>query len=260
MITRPEERYHFILQQISNRKTIGIGELARDLEVSEMTVRRDLMNLEKKGLLKRSRGGATSISAQLLDDLYTWETRSQHLVEQKVAIARAAESMVRDGDSLFLHSGTTVSLLARMLRQRGNITIATNSMLVVEELAGCTQIDLIVIGGSLNQDLKQMNGPITLHGISTIRVDKVFMSCSSVSSEQGVFSTSAQDEVVLEQTSMRSARETYLLVDHSKFTRHDFWVIGNLNELDAVITDADIPEGAATVLQRDHTQCVIAPL
>ncbi|MEN9224062.1 MAG: DeoR/GlpR family DNA-binding transcription regulator [Thermostichus sp. DRC_bins_24] len=252
------ERQQHILDQIQKKGSISVADTAVTLKVSEMTVRRDLMELEKRGLLQRRHGGATLLTAQLLDDLYSWETRVRYNVEAKVAIVRAALSLISEGDKLVLHSGTTVALLARMLRGYGSLTIATNSILTMEELLGSPQVEVILTGGILNPDLKQLAGPLALQSLNSIRADKVFLSCSSISTQGGLFFTSAMDEVALEQASIRNCREAYLLVDHSKFQRSDFWVIGQLTQLKAVITDAGIPPERVKEMEAAGIPCIVA--
>lgn len=252
------QRQKHILEEISKEGRISVAEIAVCLNVSEMTVRRDLMGLEKRGLLKRNHGGATLLTAQVLDDLYSWSTRIKHHVEAKVAIANAAVQLIKEGDRIILHSGTTIAFMARLLRNYGNLTIVTNNVLVSEELIGCTQLDVLLTGGILNHDLKQLNGPLTLQCLNSIRADKVFLSCSSVSAQQGLFSTSVQDEVILEQTSIQNSQEAYLLVDHTKFQRLDFWVVGQIRQLKAIITNADVPTHLVQDIERQGVQCILA--
>jgi DeoR/GlpR family transcriptional regulator of sugar metabolism len=233
------KRQTIILELLEQKKVVTIEELAEPMRVSLNTIRRDLQELERQGYLRRTHGGAVLLEQLKPDDLYTYETRQEVQVEAKQAISEAAAGLVKPNESLILHSGTTVSMLARLLKNQTGLTILTNSLLVIEELQNSPGIDLLMTGGSLDRARKLFHGPIAEQSLEMVRADKVFMSASSVSAKLG-FSTSAASEVRLELNSMANCSEVYLLVDHTKFERSAFWLVSSLNRLTAVIVNKEI--------------------
>ncbi len=251
------ERHSYILKLIDDKKVVTINELAKPMRVSPNTIRRDLQELEKLGLLRRTHGGAVLLDQVKPDDLFSYHTRQHVQVEAKEAVAQAALQLIKDGDSLILHSGTTVALLAQALKSRKDLTVLTNSLLVVQELETTGGIEVLLTGGSVDRNRKMLHGPLAENSLGLVRADKVFLSASSVSAGAG-FSTSAAGEVNLEQASIRNCAEAYLLVDHLKFERSAFWNIAPLTSLTAVIVDKAIKPEYVKEMEDQGVKVILA--
>lgn len=230
------DRFQAIMSLLEVSGTVRVSDIMDKLSVSDMTVRRDLDELEKQGLLERVHGGAK------LKDFYRHvelsHTEKQIMLqEEKQRIVEKANELINDGDTLFLGPGTTIELLAQIIRA-DSLRIVTNCLPVFEELnkhKGNRKIYLL--GGELRETTQCFVGEITNKSLNDMNFHKAFFSCNALN-EQKIM-TSTFEEGQTQQIALNNSIERFLLIDHSKIAKRDFSVYYNLNEVTSVITDKD---------------------
>lgn len=166
------QRLDHLRDLIRQSGVIRVEELCRQLGVSPATVRRDLDQLEKSGAIRRVHGGAVSVESRLDEPLF--DNKTSIAAKEKHRIAQAALEFVAAGDTVYLDGGSTVLELARLLRERTNITVVTNSLRAASELSGRGP-RLIVIGGELRRLSQTVVGPLSRHVLEGLHLDKAFM-------------------------------------------------------------------------------------
>jgi DeoR/GlpR family transcriptional regulator of sugar metabolism len=231
-----EERRFRIRELLSRERTVSASDLIRDLRVTAATVRRDLAVLEKEGVLVRSHGGAVSrTSSTNFQPSYEALGRSNRA--EKQAIAREAERLILDGETVFLEGSTTVYELARRLLHRNRLTVITNSPPIVDEFQRSQHVSVISTGGELQKDVFYLSGVWAQRALSEIRVDKAVLGVSAIDSQYGI-STASQAEAQIKKMILKSARVSIALADHSKFGNQGFAYVGPITDVDILVTDS----------------------
>lgn len=234
-----EERMERILKIAETRRFIKVEELAAFFGVSSRTIRRDLEKLEQNGLLKRTYGGAMTTRAD--DSEPTMDIRGDFFALEKQRIGKAAADMVRDGDAVMLDSGTTVHQVARYLKMRRGLTVVTNAINIVNELANCEGITLLVTGGTLRPSTFSLVGAQAQEILKKINADWAFIGTSGITVRQG-FTNTNLFEAEVKRAMIASARRVVVLADHSKFGKVSFASFASLEEVDQIITDSGVAE------------------
>jgi len=231
-----EERRFRIRQLLSAQHTVSASDLCEDLAVTPATIRRDLAALEQEGVLVRSHGGAVSrMSSTGFQPSYETLRRSNHT--EKQAIAREAERLVLDGDTIFLEGSTTTYELACRLHHRNRLTVVTNSPTIVCQLQRSSGVTVLCTGGELQKDTFYLSGEWTQRALSEIRLDKAILGVSAIDSSYGV-STANHAEAQIKKMIMKAAKTCIALADHSKFGAQSFAYVGPITDLDILVTDS----------------------
>jgi len=212
------------------------SELIRTLGVTAATIRRDLAVLEKEGVLVRSHGGAVSRTSST-NFQPSYETLGRSNRAEKQAIAREAELLILDGETVFLEGSTTVYELARRLLHRNRLTVITNSPPIVDQFQRSQNVSVISTGGELQKDVFYLSGVWAQHALSEIRVDKAVLGVSAIDPEYGI-STASQAEAQIKKMILKAARVTIALADHSKFGNQGFAYVGGTTDIDILVTDS----------------------
>jgi DeoR/GlpR family transcriptional regulator of sugar metabolism len=221
---------------IRQRGVIRLDDLCRELKVSPATARRDLDQLERVGAIRRVHGGAVSVDGRLDEPLF--DDKTSLAAKEKLRIAEAALAFVADGETIYLDGGSTVLGLARLLRERTNLTVVTNSLRAAHELAGHGP-RLILIGGKLRRLSQTVVGPLSRYVLGELHLDKAFMGTIGFTMAEGL-TTTDPGEAFTKELVLRQARQVILLADSSKAGKVAFARAGKLERLHAVITDAGI--------------------
>jgi DeoR/GlpR family transcriptional regulator of sugar metabolism len=251
-----EERRFRIYELLSQQRTVSASELIEILGVTAATVRRDLADLERKGLLVRSHGGAVSKSPTT-NFQPSYDTLGRTNREEKLAIAAEAARMILDGDTIFLEGSTTVSEVASRLQHRNRLTVVTNSPLILCQLQRYPQINVMCIGGDLQRDVFYLSGVWAQRSLSEIRVDKAFLGVSGIDPGYGM-STANHAEATIKKAIIKSARMRIALVDHSKFGKQGFAFVGPVTELTTLITDSGTSPADLQTLKDLGVQVIVA--
>lgn len=230
-----EERYTLILQRLQERKIVKIQELMEELNASESTVRRDLIDLEARGSLKRIHGGATLPVHRGLEP--GMEEKSSKNVQQKTKIAKLAASQVHDGECIYLDAGTTTLAMIPYIEAR-DIIVVTNGLSHVEALVS-KQIRSYLLGGMMKSHTKAVIGSIALQNMDNFRFDKCFLGTNGVDADMG-FTTPDPEEALVKRRAHQLSAETFVLADSSKFGEVSFAKLFDVPE--AVIIADSVPE------------------
>ncbi|MBP2448450.1 DeoR/GlpR family DNA-binding transcription regulator [Rhizobium leguminosarum] len=250
-----QKRKTHILQTISAEETITVADLAASLDVSEMTIRRDLSELEKEGLLKRVHGGAVSSHGRSYEPPFT--LRRDQATDAKRRIAEVAASMVEEGDSLALDVGSTVLELAKQLSKRRGLTIVTPSVRILNHFINNKDIRLIVTGGILRNGEESLVGDLAAQAFRGLFVDKLFLGVGGLDAQNGLTEYN-WDDALVKRAMIGSAKEVILLIDSSKFGRSAFAKIAELRDIHVVVTDVRPPPELLQKLEENKVRVIVA--
>ncbi len=244
-----------ILEQLERFPRVDVNDLANILNVSEVTIRKDLQELETLSFLKRVHGGA--VSAHRTKWNPSMENRLEVKSSSKVAIAKAALDFIRDGDTLILDAGTTTLALARSLRGRKrNLTIITNSLPVMAELSN-TDFEMVALGGMLRQHSLAMIGPMTVNNLEKLHADMAFIGATSASLERGLCTPNII-EAETKAAMVKAASDCIALIDNSKVGQASLAPFAKWSDIHTLITDETIDTKFVHSLQQQNVSVVIA--
>lgn len=232
-----EERRLKIAEMINRGDSVKVSQLAKEFNVSESTIRRDLNELEKFGLILRTHGGAVSTGVSRLEA--TFVEKQDKYAREKEKIGRIAASQIEDGDTIILDSGTTTWYMSKFIQAK-DITIITNSIALAYELSNREDIQVINTGGIIRSNTKAQVGSITERTVRQFRVDKVFLGANGISLKSGITTPTLQ-EASVKQVMIDVADQVYLLVDESKFEQVYFSWICDFESIDYLITNKQRP-------------------
>ena len=227
------ERLQIILDKVNSLGLVTVHDIIAELNVSDMTVRRDFDELERLGKLIRVHGGAQSIHQRWNHEKTNTEKLTERMAEKK-AIAKATLPFIKDGETIFIGPGTTIECLARELINR-HLRIVTNSLPVFDILKHSQTIDLILIGGEYRDVTGAFVGSLAKDNLTKLKFSKAFTATNAVNPEH--VATYSENEGAIQHLAIDNAIEKYLLADHTKFKRFDFYDFYETPRFDAIITD-----------------------
>ncbi len=233
----PAERHARILHTLKEQGFVTVSGLSDILDVSEVTVRRDLTFLEGRKLLERTHGGATPRN-HIVHDRPVSEKAAQH-VDEKRRIGAAAAAMVETYDRIILASGTTVMQVARHLRNLSHLTVVTNAMNVAFELLGTQEAEVHLLGGLLRSTSTSVVGPAAEKMLEQFTCRKLFLGVDGFDLQHGLTTSNAL-EAHLNACMIAAAEQVIVVADASKFGLRSFGRIGGMEQVHRVITDTHI--------------------
>ena len=242
-----EERRRAILETMQHDGRVLVGDLARQFQTSQVTIRKDLEILHVRGLIQRTHGGALPNSGGALEDPTLREKEKLHRKE-KLAVAAAAAGLVSEGQVVILDSGTTTTEIARALRNFKNLTIVTNAVNIAAELA-TSSLEVILTGGTVRKNSFSLVGPIAEETLRRLSADILFLGVDGFDVNYGL-STPNLQEANVNRVMVEIAKRTVATCDSSKFGRRSLSLIVEPSALDHVITDRGIPKADAQALKR----------
>ena len=243
-----EKRISIILSHIKNKKEVTLRELCTLFpEYNEMTLRRDLITLEKNGYVRRTRGGAV-LCEDSLTEYYNYSMRSTSAIEQKRYIAVRAARLLRESSSVYFDAGTTVLELARILPDIP-LFVTTNMPTISMELLKSRNIDVFLTGGSLNKAVVSLSGPIALGALEKINIDTAFLGAAGFSLEHG-FTNALYNECELKKMAIRTAKTKVLLLDSGKIGKSLPFTFATLDDINVLVTDRPLPPEAQAAAER----------
>ncbi len=232
------ERQNQIVELINRSQRITVGEICSTFEISEATARRDLEALAAQGKVQRVHGGA--IPLQAAPPELPMLQRQNEQADEKLRIAARAAALIGDGETVFLGSGTTVLEVARALRSRRNLTVMTNSLPVVNALAGAQEITLLCLGGMLRPSELSFIGHITEQALAEVHADKVILGTRAISLEKGL-TNDYLPETLTDRAILKAGREVIVVADHTKFGRVAAALLAPIESVQVIVTDALAP-------------------
>lgn len=241
-----EERLNKILELVSLNGVVDVNELITTLNVSDMTIRRDLAELEKARKLKRIHGGAQSMNFYKKEEL-SHEKKSIINPEAKKTIALKAIKLISEDDTVFLGPGTTIELLAQLLNFN-HLRIITTSLPVFNILhAKHNNYQLYLVGGEYRSLTGAFVGEMANKILSDIRFGKAFIGANAVKEDR--IMTATLEEGTTQEIALKNSSERYLLIDSSKLDCEDFYTFFSVSKLTALITENDSPETNTTTFE-----------
>lgn len=230
------ERLQLISKMVNEKGVVNVNDIISALKVSDMTVRRDLDELERSGKLIRIHGGAQSLNYNVDFEL-THEEKAVVKIEEKSEIASLAASMIHKGDTVYLGPGTTIELLAECITEK-DIRVVTNSLPAFEKLKNKGLNQVLLAGGEYRDKTGAFIGPMTQRFIKDFKFSSSFISCNGILEED--VTASSLEEGEIQRTALNHSKNRYLLADDHKFNREDFYVYYKLYNLDGIITDSSL--------------------
>jgi DeoR/GlpR family transcriptional regulator of sugar metabolism len=240
------QRRQRIRSIVELRRAARLDELSLALRVSQATIRRDLDELESEGRVRRVHGGVVAVDERPGEPHF--EVKAAEAAEEKERIAARAVAMLAPDDTVYLDSGSTVLAAARLLRGWDRLTVVTNSLPVLVELAGRGP-RLIVIGGEFRATSQALVGPLSQYLLENIHVNRAFIGSYAVSLEDGLTTTDPA-EAFTKKLALERATQVVLLADSRKIGGHSFVHAGQLEAVDVLVTDSGIDERIARSLER----------
>ncbi len=248
------ERRERVKQIVRSRHAVRVEDLKAELGVSTATIRRDLHELEEEGELRRVHGGAISVDTRPIEARF--EAKAARHAAEKQRIAERAAELVAPDATVYIDAGSTCLELARLLASRTDITVVTNSLPAIVELAGQGP-RLIVIGGELRPLSQALVGPLSTPVLDELYVDHAFVGTFSLSLDAGLTTTDPAEAFTKERALTR-AREVVLLVDGTKLGTRSFAHAGRLDQVDVVITDAELDDEALSTFANAGVRVLVA--
>ena len=243
-----EDRRKKILEMINRDGSVKVTNLSKLFDISEVTIRTDLADMEYKGLLTRVHGGAVSSYKPYYS--MSLNQRMSTNQEQKEIIAQKIAGMIEDNDTIMLNSGTTTLLVFRALPQNLNLSIVTNSISIALEGTANPNFNIILLGGLINSKYQFTFGDDAIRQLKSYHADKLILSVDGIDAEHG-FSTYYDKEAEIDRIMLQQSSVNIVAADHSKFDRCAFTKISDLSVADYIITDSDIPPALKTKIAKN---------
>ena len=244
-----------ILELLNQTEKVLITDLSNHFSVSEMTLRRDLDILAQKGVIKRIRGGAIKINQGSYE--MPFEMRCDKEYEAKSIISKKAASMIRDGETVVIDTGTTALVVAEELAERNNLTILTSSLRVAWLLADRPNINLIVLGGVVRKGERSLVGELVEDVFENFFPDTFIMGVGGIDAECG-FTDFDIDDVKVKRKAIKSSQRTIVVADESKIEKKAFVKIASINEIDTFITNRPLSMEKINRLKKNDLTIVLA--
>ncbi len=252
----PEERRERITAAALSQDMVIARDLAAAFGVSLMTIHRDLDELEARGILRKTRGGATALPSSLFESSVQYRAAAK--LAEKQAISRHAVGLIESGQSVMLSDATTMLPLVGLLPDLAPLTVIANFMPTIEALKGREGIRLIALGGEYFPSHDSFMGIVCESAIASLRADICFISVSAVS---GGYAYHQEQEIVAVMRAMlRSSARKVLLIDHSKLGKTALHRVAPLSEFDLIVVDSRVSEDGLRELRDARTPFEIAPV
>ena len=234
-----ENRIKHILKTLDEKDSLRVQDLVDSFNVSQITIRRDLSELEKKGYLIRKYGGA--VKSEAVDNMFSFNRRKEKNSEQKIKICEIAARFIEDNDIIFIDCGTTLFRLSHYIVKRNRLRVITNSLPVVSELINYPNIKLTFIGGDIVSDRKASYGSTAERLIGEYHVGKAFIGADGISLKNGL-SSYDEKEAQITLKMAENADKVFLLCDSSKIESDSCCRFAPVSLVDVLITEQKISE------------------
>ncbi len=240
------ERHQYILKKLQDAGFVNVQDLSKEMNVSHVTIRKDLKLLEDKNLLFRTHGGGSKTNPYI-NDKPVAEKEQLH-ADEKHLIAKAAAKMIGHNDSIIIASGTTMLALARSINPEKHLTVITSALNVALELSSHLHVDVLQLGGQLRQNSSSVMGPYAEQILADVSCSMLFLGVDGIDLEMGLTTTSLM-EARLNQKMIDAAQITVVLADSSKFGKRGLGKICGLEQIQHIITDNGIAPSTIKLLE-----------
>lgn len=240
------ERHQQIIDRLQKEGKVNVADLCTDMNVSSVTIRKDLKLLEDKGLLFRTHGGATLHNPYTIDRSVNEKEKIQS--SEKMRIGATAARLLEPNDSILIASGTTVLALAKNIQPKGNLTVITSALNVALELIKHPDVEVIQLGGLLRKSSSSVTGPYAEGVLEDFSFSKLFLGVDGIDLEFGLTTTNVM-EAHLNRQMIKVSQKTILLADSTKFGKRGFGKICGFEDIDQIITDKGVSDYVVRALE-----------
>jgi DeoR family transcriptional regulator, glycerol-3-phosphate regulon repressor len=247
-------RQRSIMEFIREHGSVQVDDLAAFLQVTPQTIRRDLNHLYDLELVQRVHGGA--VIKDTVENL-GYGARKILMAEEKMAIAKLAAAIVTDNSSMFINIGTTTERVAEFLSNRKGLLVITNNINVASTLWPIRGIEVMIAGGTIRQSDGGIVGPTTEEFVDKFKLDFAVIGCSAID-EHGEFCDYDLREVRVTQSIIRHARKVILVTDSMKMQRRAPVKVGNLSDIDVLVTDDGAPAQFIELCRQTGIELIVA--
>lgn len=256
MFNTAEERQAKILELLREENFLDLRMLTDRFGMSVATARRDLVDLEEAGLLRRTHGGAVSLNQVAQDKPNAARLVWNHA--QKTVIATTVAGMIADGDTVLLDAGTTALEVAKKIAGRKSLTIISNGLDILAELARSEMPNVYAIGGEFTETNRSFRGPLAEQAIRQFNVDKLILNAASIDVDRGQICTSTPVNASVARTMIEVSSRVIVAADHSKFTKSSLSVTTKIEDVGVIVTDVGARSIIETAPEKLRRKFVIA--
>lgn len=250
-----EERHSLILDLLAKENSILVTDLSSKLNVSSVTIRKDLTELEKSNQLYRSHGRAIRMNPYINNR--SINEKEKLFSEEKRLIGKEASKLIIKDDSIIIASGSTVKALSQIISPIHKLTVITPSLQVAETLSQNENLDIIVLGGMLRHSSISVVGQYAESILSNFSCSKLYLGVDGIDPDFGITTTNLM-EATLNRKMIDASQKTIVLADSSKFGRRGFSKIADIEDIDIIITDSNIPAAYRQRLEEQGIEIIIA--
>jgi DeoR family transcriptional regulator of aga operon len=250
------ERRKSILNQINESGQVLVHELSSEFSVSEVTIRNDLEQLEKKNMLIRARGGAIKAERGVGID-YRLSEKDKLNSDEKARIGKKAAQLINEHDTIIIDSGTTTMEVAKNLSHLTDLTVISNAINIISQLIQLKNLNLIIPGGYLRKNSLSLVGPLAEKNLQNLYVDKVFIGVDGFDTKHGIYTPNIE-EAYFNEIMIKISKEVIVVCDSSKFLRRSLAYICGIDKIHTVVTDNGITDEDKKRLEDSGIKVLIA--
>lgn len=248
-------REKYILDMLNRHGEITVNTIVKRFNISGMTARRDIAKLAQHGYLLRTHGGA--LKNDPLENMFSFARRIDRYKERKISIGQRAAQFVKDKDTIYIDSGTTLIRMCQFLKNKTGLKIITNSLPAASELTNHSDMEVILIGGKIIHERRAIYGHVAVSQAVDYHVQKAFIGTDGISLKNGL-SAYDNNECNVSKTITNSADKVFLLCDSTKIENDSFYIFAPLSIIDTIITDSDIDMNIAEIYKDEDIDLIIA--
>lgn len=253
------QRRNKIKEKLFQQRSVKVSDLVKEFNVSEETIRRDLNQLEKEGLVQKNYGGAILVEDIEAVAVPPVQQRKFQYFEEKNAIGKQAAELVAGQQIVILDSGSTTWCMARHLKQTSGLTVVTNGINIAEECSLNEDASIFLLGGKLIKQSMSVVGPQAEMELRKYNAHFVFLGTSGISPRKG-FTSSDIYEAEIKRAMIAAGQRIVILADHSKFQRQALVSFGTLQDVDMVITSDLADRSAIREMEELGVQVIVCPI
>ncbi|PKM51974.1 MAG: DeoR/GlpR transcriptional regulator [Firmicutes bacterium HGW-Firmicutes-7] len=248
-----EERIKYIENYISEHELCSLDHLCDVFEISKTTLRRDINILEKMGNIRKVYGGV-AINKSNQTSTVPFMQREINFHDEKIHIGKMASTYIRDGETIYVDSGTTTLQISHYIKDK-SITIVTNNLNLINECVDCSNINIISVGGELSRITKSFTGDLAVNTLSSLNISKSFIAATGISIEAG-FSNSLPLETAIKKVAINKSKSVYVMADHTKWGIVSLMTFAKLSAATGIITDLAPPRKYIEYCKTNNIQII----
>ncbi len=250
-----KERQDAIIEQLNQKGSVKVKDLSLKYQVTEDCIRKDLALLEKKGLLKKTYGGAMSLRTN--PHLYSSVQRKDMNDEERQMLAKKAVSLLKDEDTIYLDISRTNVEIAKILTTSNlSVHVITNMIEILDVLRNHPHISVVLIGGELNKERDGFWGGLSMKIVQSFKFDVAFLGVVGVDLQQGKMSTYYVDDGLMKQQIITQSQRSYLLCEQRKLREDGQFIYGDLSEVDGIVLASSLHEDEQNLLNEYGVEIV----